>query len=239
MASKTIKESLVRAFGAAKYASVEGLKKKVQTRDRMPVSSFYTTLFRLVESRVLFDAGRGWYSVIPRPFVPQYQPVRSLVRAVEGQFPQLQFSAWSTEQLQPFAHHLMGKVTTFLYTESDAIAPVSDFLQDQNLAAFPNPIQSKVQKYVPSSRLRIIVRLRITEEPVDGHFATIEKTLIDLSLEKERLLLLDPAEFRRIFENIIFDNRVNMGRLFRYADRRRIKPRIQELSSEQRGLVIV
>lgn len=188
---------------------------------------------------MLFDAGRRWYSTIPTPFKPQYSSVKTVARQVEKQFPLLQFSVWSFEQLQPFAHHLMSRFTTFLYTEMDAIVPVADYLQGQKYVVYANPKQTEVEKYVAASDRRIIVRQLITEEPVEGHYATIEKTLIDLFLEKDRLFLMDLAEFKRVFENIIFAHRINMGRLFRYAERRKVKASIVKLCSEYKDLIII
>jgi hypothetical protein len=133
------------------------------------LASLYTTLYRLTESSILFDAGKGWYSTIPTPFKPHYEPVKAIARQVEKQFPQLQFSVWSSEQLQPFAHHLMSRFTTFLYTESDAIIPVTEFLKSQKHTAYSNPKLAEVDKYVAASDRRVIVRQLVTEEPVDGH----------------------------------------------------------------------
>ena len=236
----TLKDTLLHVLNSAKYTSVNGLRKRLgKTKKKILSTSLYTTLYRLVGSKTLFDAGRGWYSTIPTPFKPQYDSVKAIAEHVEKQFPQLQFSIWSSEQLQPFAHHLMSRFTTFLYTESDAIVPVTEFLQKQRHTVYPNPKQTEVEKFVIASDRRVIVRQLVTEEPVEGHFATIEKTLIDLFLEKDRLLLMDQAEFKRIFANIIFAHRINMGRLFRYAERRKVKISIVQLCSEQKHLIII
>jgi hypothetical protein len=199
----------------------------------------YATLYRFIEAKTIFDAGRGWYSTIATPFAPQYESVGNITGKLEKQFPQLQYSVWSTEQLQPFAHHLMSRFTTFIYTEKDAIDSVTQFLQDRKHTAYPNPKQADVEKYVATADQRIIVRPSVTEEPVDSHYATIEKTIIDLFLEKERLFLMDGAEYKRIFENLIFSNRINMGRLLRYASRRKINMHIVELCSEYKSSIIM
>ena len=158
---------------------------------------------------------------------------------MEKQFPQLQFSSCSTEQLQPFAHHLMSRFTTFIYTETDAISPITEFLGNQQYTVYPNPKQADVEKYVATSDRRIIVRALVTEEPIDRHYATIEKVLIDLFLEKDRLFLMDGAEYKRIFENIIFSNRIAMGRMFGYAERRKIDKSLVNLCLEFSSSIIM
>lgn len=230
----------MQAINSAKYASVGGLRKKLQLEKRkIPSSSLHVTLYRLVESKVVFDAGRGWYSTIATPFTAQHESIREIVKRVEKRFPQLQFSIWSTEQLQPFAHHLMGRFTTFLYTETDAISSIAEFLQSQQQTVYPNPKQSEVKKYVSGTSRRIIVRPVVTKEPVEGHYATIEKIIIDLFLEKARMFLMDGAEYKRIFENIIFSSRINMGRLFGYASRRNITASIIKLCTEYKSTIII
>ena len=231
---------MLQTVNSAKYASVDGLRKKLQLRKKkIPSTTLYATLHRFVEAKTIFDAGKGWYSTIQTPFTPKYESVKKITRQLEKQFPQLQYSVWSTEQLQPFAHHLMSRFTTFIYTETDAISSVTEFLQSQQYTVYPNPKQADVEKYVATSDRRIIVRALVTEEPLDGHYATIEKTLIDLFLEKDRLFLMDGAEYKRIFEGIIFSNRINIGRLLRYAARRELKSSVMKLLLEYKSTIIM
>jgi hypothetical protein len=231
---------LLQTVNSAKYASVDGLRKKLQLRKKkIPSTTLYATLHRFVGAKTIFDAGKGWYSTIQTPFTPQYKSVKEITRQLEKQFPQLQYSVWSNEQLQPFAHHLMSRFTTFIYTETDAISSVTEFLQSQQYTVYPNPKQADVEKYVATSDRRIIVRALVTEEPVDGHYATIEKVLIDLFLEKDRLFLMDGAEYKRIFEGIIFSNRINIGRLLRYAARRELKSSVMKLLLEYKSTIIM
>ena len=238
--TKTFKDILLQAIHSAKYASGDGLRKKLHLRKKnIPSTSLYSTLYRFVEAKSIFDAGRGWYSTIATPFTPQYNSIRDITTQIGNQFPQLQYSVWSTEQLQPFAHHLMSMFTIFIYTDTDAINPVTKYLQGQQYIVYPNPRQSDVEKYVTVSNRRIIVRPLVTEGPVDGHYATIEKIIIDLFLEKDRLFLMDGAEYKRIFENLIFSNRINMGRMFRYGARRNIKASIVKLCSEYKSSIIM
>jgi len=133
----------------------------------------------------------------------------------------------------------MGRFTAYVYTETDAITSITEFLQSQQQKVYSNPKQAEVEKYVAGSNRRIIVRPLVTKEPVEGHYATIEKILIDLFLEKDRLFLMDCAEYKLIFENIIFSNRITMGRLFGYASRRNITASILKLCSEYKSKIII
>jgi hypothetical protein len=231
---------LLQTVNSSKYASVDGLRNKLQLRKKnIPSTTLYATLHRFVEAKTIFDAGKGWYSTIQTPFTPQYESVKEIAQQIEKQFPKLKFSVWSTEQLQPFAHHLMSRFTTFVYTETDAISSVTEFLQSQQYTVYPNPKQADVEKYVATSDRRIIVRALVTEEPLDRHYATIEKTLVDLFLEKDRLFLMDGTEYQRIFEGLIFSNRINIGRLLRYAARRELKSSVMKLLLGYKSTIIM
>ena len=218
-------------INSSKYASVIGIRNNLHQLCEKKISSttIYATLYRFIKANTVFDAGRGWYSTIQTPFTPQYDSVKEIVQQLGKNFPQLQFSLWSTEQLQPFTQHLLSQFTIFVYTETDAIGPITEFLQNQNHTVYPNPKQTEVEKYLTTSNNRIIVRPLVTEEPLMGHYAAIEKILIDLFIEKDRLFLIDGAEYKRILENLIFSNRINMGRLFRYSARRGLKSSIKKL----------
>ena len=132
----------------------------------------------------------------------------------------------------------MGQFTAFVFTEPDAVVPVKEFLQKKGYEAFANPTQHEVEKYVPASARRVIVRQAITEEPVNGDYATIEKTLVDLYLEKDRLYPMDDKEYNRIFDNVILEYRVNMGRIFRYSDRRKVRASILGVVARHPDLII-
>jgi len=47
--------------------------------------------------------------------------------------------------------------------------------------------------------------------------------LLDLFVEKDKLFLMDEAEYNRVFQNLALSYRINLARLLRYADRRKVK----------------
>lgn len=220
----TIKSEIQTLIGAKKYVSVNFIRNGIRKRKRAyKPTTVYQYLFDLKTTGALYDAGRGWYATVEVAAQLDTKPIEKVLGLVRSQFPLLTFAAWSTEQLQPFAHHHMTKFTTFVTTEIDAMAPVAEFLKDMKYVAYVNPQKSEVAKYFTPSSSAVVLRRSITEEPVDGHYATTEKILVDLFLEKDRLNLMDGAEYERIFRNLVMSNRINMPRLLRYADRRKIK----------------
>ena len=69
----------------------------------------------------------------------------------------------------------------------------------------------------------------ISEAPGKGNSAPIEKILVDLYIERERLDLFDSWEYERLFKAITQQYRMDMAGLMRYAKRRKVKDKIKVL----------
>jgi hypothetical protein len=207
-----------------KYFSTRAIKEEAAKRKlRYGATTINQYLHNLKAESKVFDAGRGWYSSISQPFKKHTAPVEELATQLIAKFPFLPFSCWSTEQLQGYAHHLIVRFTRFVYTDADSMSSVAEFLNESNYDAHVNPRKGEVERYFTPSSTAVVVRPSVSEEPVDGSYATAEKMLIDLFVEKDKLYLMDGAEYNRIFRNLAFAYRINMARLLRYSDRRKVK----------------
>ena len=207
-----------------KYFSTRAIREEAARRElKYGATTINQYLYNLKIQSKVFDAGRGWYSTLSLPFKQHTAPVEQLATQILTRFPFLKFSCWSTEQLQGYAHHLITRFTRFVYTDADSMSSVAEFLKESNYDAHLNPWKEEVEKYFTPSSTAVVVRPSVTEEPADGNYATAEKMLIDLFLEKDRLYLMDGGEYNRIFRNLAFSYRINMARLLRYSDRRKVK----------------
>jgi hypothetical protein len=221
---KSIKSAILQAINGKKYLTVDAVKRGLtESGTSYNPTTVNQYLFNLKIEGKLLDAGRGWYTTIKTPLSLNTKPIKDLALAIKRKFPLLEFTVWSTEQLQPFAHHMMTQFTNFVYTDVDTMATVAGHLKDTGYNSYLNPQQSEVDKYFEPSSSTVVVRQSVTEEPVKEHYATIEKILVDLFLEKDRLHLMDGAEYERIFRDLILSHRINMPRLLRYAGRRKVK----------------
>jgi hypothetical protein len=86
------------------------------------VLSVYLT--QAVKQRLIHDAGRGWYSRLSEPVPLDPKPVAKLIRAVEKAFPLLDFTVWSTAQINPWMHHLLAKPVAFLHAPRETLESV-------------------------------------------------------------------------------------------------------------------
>jgi hypothetical protein len=220
---RTALSTLHEIIAGRKYFSVRAIKAATKARQRsLNPATVNQYLYNLKTQKSLYGAGRGWYSTLPVEYTLPTEPVGELSQQIHRKFPLLSFSLWSTKQLQPFEHHTMMHFVTFVFTDADAMPSTAGYLKDQGVRVFLNPRKRDVERYFDTSSHSTIVRPMITREPVDGYYATIEKILVDLFMEKDRLLLMDGAEYQRIFRNLAFSQRINLARLLEYAERRKV-----------------
>jgi len=221
---KTTVSLLREIIYGKKYFSVNAVKSAAREQqlslNPLTINQYLSTLKK---NYTLYSAGRGWYSTVAEEYQPDITIVRDLHNAIQHRFPLLKFSLWNTKQLQPFAHHLMTKFVTFVYADRDSLPSLSDFLIEEGERSILNPSKKDVEKYFDPASCSNILRPTITRAPVEGNYAKIEKILVDLFIEKDRILLMDGEEYRNIFLSLIFSHRINMGRMLEYAERRKIE----------------
>lgn len=211
-----------KATAGFPYFSLTAIRKDLEGhRGDVEPESLNRYLHELTKEGVIFDAGRGWYSTLREPFVLDREPVRGLVELLEKRFPLLDFSCWSTVQIAGYSHHQLARFVSFVYVEQDAMESVADALREAGLTAYLNPSQAEVEKSVRLADGTVIVRPAVTRAPVDGHYATIEKILVDLYVEADALRLIDAQEYRKTALNAVSAGRIKLSGLITYAEDRR------------------
>jgi len=168
------------------------------------------------------DLGRGWYSFIKQPFKLEQRPVKKIVTMLKKKYPLLSFSVWSTEQLKLFAHHMLARFATIVYVDRDAMSGIYDFLKDAGYDVWLNPRGNDARKFSIGEKT-IVIRPVISRERSSGHFADIEKILVDLFVEASALNLMDEDECYRIFKSVFATGRIDIGALLNYSKRRKLK----------------
>ena len=179
-------------------------------------------MLELTAGGFVFSAGRGWYSFLKTPFHLDTGPLGDLTTEINRKFPLLDFACWSTRQINRFMHHLLARFVQFVFTERDAMGSVFDYLHDAGYNVYLNPTKREADKNFSVGERTVVIRPIVTKAPVQGHVATIEKILVDLSVEHKVLPLMDQSEFQGMCRNLVTSERVVMSELMSYARRRRV-----------------
>jgi len=229
MKKNTIKDCIRDYAKNRYYFNIQDLKNYfLQNNINYTEESLKKSIYRMKKDRIAFESGRGWYSTIEKEFILDTQSVEKIIKLIEKNFPFLEFSCWSTEQLKAFFHHLPSQFVIFLYSEKEFLQSIKDFLESRNYSVFLNPLKAEADKYVHFRDRTAILRPSISHrEPKNGHFARIEKIIVDLYMETKKLNLIDIEEYKKLVLNIVNNYRINMSEMLDYADRRGIKEKIE------------
>lgn len=223
------KELIQQFIGETKYFSDNKIAKYLEENDSpIKKNTIYQYLSKMKEKQKVFDAGHGWFSTIEKKFELDKSSVSSLVEKTEQEFPELNFCVWSTEQIAGYYHHLPTKFSTFFYTKKNFLTAMTDFFRGGDYQVLNNPGPKEMEKQFFIEENPLVIRPRISEEPRSGHYAMIQKILVDLWKEKDSPVI-DTREYKKIFKNLVMETRINVAKLLRYADRRACKEEIKNL----------
>ncbi|MBU1098119.1 MAG: hypothetical protein KKB34_16665 [Bacteroidetes bacterium] len=226
MKTKTNVIDRIRHYSSGKkYFSFKGLKLYLKNEDpNLKENTLKSALSRLKANEEIYDAGKGYYSLIKDNFVPDEKPVRRLKNLLKEKYPFLDYYLWSTDQINVAFHHTFTSSVTFIHAEEDFLDSIKDSLRSPKYSVFVNPsIKLEIDKYVELDKDTIILRPSITRVSAKNHDVNIETILVDLFLERKRLILFDKSEYDRIFDYFISNYRLDIGYLLKYSARRKVQ----------------
>ena len=196
-------------------------------------SSLSWYLFKLVNENVLVRTGRGTYAkVMKQVFSPQpIEKVKEVYGLLQSDFPFAKFCVYQGDIIAPLQHHLSSNRIIYVETDRDSAETVFNFLKDKNHDVYLRPDKNMIYRYVDMDSRVIFVKNLVSEAPLQEvssvPMPTLEKLLVDI-LRDTDFFYLQGSESDRIIENAFNLYTINRNRLFRYADRRKVK---KELSS--------
>src|SRR5690606_18188367 len=112
----------------APYFSIDKIRKdlELESLDLNP-DLLRSYLSEAMKKGVVYDAGRGWYSALEEPAKLDLETTQPLKLALAKRFPFLPHYVWSTQQLNPWMHHLLGKFVSFVYVERNGVKDLAAF----------------------------------------------------------------------------------------------------------------
>jgi hypothetical protein len=177
-------------------------------------------LSEAMEKKIVHDAGRGWYSSLETLAVLDPEATAPLRVLLVQRFPFLPHYVWSTRQVNPWMHHLLGKFVQFVHVESDGENDVAAFLRNEGWSVIVNPTAKTSKDFAPGERSVVIRGIRRPFDPATE--PRVETILVDLLLENSRLRLMDEGERQDMSRKLLTSNRVEIATLFaRLRDHKR------------------
>ena len=172
-----------------------------------------------MEQGIVHDAGRGWYSRLQDRCALDRKPVAKLVRQLEKEFPLLDFTCWSTQQVNPWMHHILSKFIAFVNVDKDGLSAVSEFLRDAGYEVHANPTGKRAVDVRPNGKT-VVIRPLNAHAPRESHFTPPEAILVDLSFEANALGIMGIPDYRAMLQALASSKRIAWGACLYYAEKR-------------------
>ena len=167
-----------------------------------------------VKSGLIHNAGKGWYTRLKESAKLEVDASNPLPRMLKERFPLLPFYHWSTKQVNPWMHHLLGKFVDFVFVDAEGAEDLAEYIRDHTEW---NVILNPTAKSGAESNIReMTVVVRSIRREFDPEIEpSVETLLVDLFTENNRLQLMDLAEFQQMALNLITSTAIDIARLQR------------------------
>jgi hypothetical protein len=173
-----------------------------------------------MDKKVIHDAGRGWYSSLASTAVLDPEATASLRDSLAKRFPFLPHYVWSTQQVNSWMHHLLGKFVLFVHVESGCEDDVAAYLRNEGWSVIINPTAKTAKVFTPGDRSVVIRSIRRAIDPATE--PRVETVLVDLMLENGRLHLMDEGERQEMSRKLLTTHRVEMASLLARLGKHRL-----------------
>ena len=169
-----------------------------------------------------------------RLFIPvPSKEIRDINQLLKEEFPYTSICVWDPQIIVPFMQHIPNLNLLIVEIERISMEPAFNLLQEKvsDRRVVFNPSSEDYARYV-SGFSSIIVKPLISQAPIVDFgglsMPRLEKVMVDISGDVE-FGFAQGAELFTIFENLLSTFEVNYKALYRYADRRARRNKVDTL----------
>jgi len=228
------KTQLVKYFANQPYITREELYSFYEKYDpELKETTFRWRIYDLKKKGIIKQVKRGVYAI---SFKPKYTPLISdqltkLTKIVAKEYDDINYCIWSTEWLNDFTQHQLGKFFTILEVEKDFLESVFENYKELNqLRVYLMPDELAMERYMDGENT-VIIKPLVSRSPClttgqEGKpkdkfkIPSLEKMLVDVFCDTKTFFAVQGKEMEHIYENAISRYNINFTKLFSYAKRR-------------------
>ncbi len=188
----------------------------------------------MVQNGILQRIGKGKFVVGKSiHYLPEISNKEIKINnVIKKEFPFIKYCIWNSSILSEFLQHQSSFQFIVVEVEKDALESVFYSLKDNYDSTFKKPAKQMVEEFVFTRQNSIIINSYISEAPIQSiknvPTSSLEKLLVDLYCDKNLFYFLQGYELVNIYKNAFDKYTVNKSKLFRYADRRGMKIKINK-----------
>jgi hypothetical protein len=151
--------------------------------------------------------------------------------SIRRQFPFITLCIWETSWLNEFMIHQPGKFLTIIEVESGTEEAVFYHIKKDYNNVYIKPTRQELDWYVYENTHSIVIKKLVSQAPLSKQtnitIPKMEKILVDLFAEKDFYYPYQGQELVNIYDNTVSSYGVSAKSLYRYADRRKCKGRLE------------
>lgn len=194
-------------------------------------------LSSLSREDVLVRVGQGEYAFSQKQMF-LYSPsekVKCIYEGLKSELPFTDFCVYEGGIMRSIQHNLSINNAIYVETNRDAVDSVFSRLKGKYKNIFKMPDATFVADYIDLREQCIIVKTLITESPLmtveNIRVPTLEKLLVDIQKDAD-FDYLRGSESQYMFQMAFELYNINIRRLLRYAKRRGISVKVEELINQ-------
>ena len=231
----TIERQILNAAASLSTFTVVELKKYLGDTRSLAHARLNWYLSKLTDEGMIVRIARGQYAVKDSKIIFTPQPSQdsvTLYNQFHEVYPEISICVYEGPWIFQFMHHLASNQVTYIEVEKDIAETVFHTLKDQGKAVFLRPDKDLIYKYVNMDQGVIFVKNLTSESPLQSvagiKVPTLEKLLVDMYVDPD-FFYLQGSEYNRIMHNVRTHYVINQSRLLRYARRRNVAERINNI----------
>ena len=245
---------LKRAFSGRSFFRKTELRDFYRSRSaELSGKTFRRILYALEKGDLIRKIDIGVYTLgndqpghqSQKKFIPTFSTeLSALSNSIKAAFPFVEYLIWETKILHEFMLHQPGQNQTILEAEKETVDSVFNFLNDRHGGkVFLQPDRVTFERYILPRADSIIVSVLITQSPHqkvnDIPCPKMEKILVDIFADDKIFYVFQGQELVHIFEDVFERYRISEKTLFRYAERRKVAPRIRTFINQETDIKLI
>ncbi|AXJ02323.1 hypothetical protein CYPRO_3088 [Cyclonatronum proteinivorum] len=198
-------------------------------------NTLISRIYLLKKRGVLSSCGRGLYTVGGRPALQRlvHSDEGALVDLVAEKLPHIRFAVWAYSDLADLVQTETTQNYLFAETDKEACESVFEVLRTVRKDVFLDPDELVLSRYASMHEKPAIIKPLISEAPlevVQGRtLPSLEKLCIDPLSEPQFFPEIRGQVYRQLLKTFFGENVINRNTLRRYAARRGMLTRLEEL----------
>ena len=209
----------------------------VRSKEMISDSGILWHINKLIRQNKLSRLSRGLYGRFEKEeFTPTLtNELKQLYAEITSKFPLIDVVVYSGQDVTDLQHHVSVNNALYVEVTRDASEAVFHYLADKKIKTYHKPDSDFMCDYVDLSEKCVIIKPLVTESPlkrIEGIFMpTLEKLLVDINADSD-FFYIQGVEASYIMDNAMSLYHLNTPKMLRYASRRGIREKIQQMMTD-------